>query len=53
MQGFLAENGEIVSEDCAPYAGDKFGFSCKKYQHCKGRARIKKSYVLKNIRYLH
>ena len=46
FQGFLAENGEIVSEDCAPYAGDKG--SCKKYSSCKGRARIKKSYALKN-----
>ena len=47
FHGFLAENGEIVSEECAPYGGTK-GRPCKGYQSCPGIARVKSSYTLKN-----
>ena len=47
FQGFLAENGEIVSEECAPYTG-KSGRSCKGYEGCPGIARVTNSYTLKN-----
>ena len=47
FQGFMAENGEIVSEECAPYGG-KRGKPCKGYENCPGIAWVKNSYTLKN-----
>ena len=47
MHGWLAENGEIVSDECAPYAIEG-GATCRSLSSCKGVARVSKSYGLKD-----
>jgi len=47
FHGFFFENGAMVSEECAPYTG-KNGSSCKSFSHCKGIARVSRTYQLKN-----
>ena len=46
MDGFLAETGGIVSEECAPYLAKTKGHSCSDYSSCPTVAKVKKSYQL-------
>jgi hypothetical protein len=48
MHGYLAENGYIVTEECAPYVFHTKGLSCSSFSSCPGYARVSKSYELKN-----
>jgi len=32
FHGYLAENGHLVSEQCAPYEGRTKGVTCSKYK---------------------
>lgn len=43
---FLAENGHVVSEECAPYQSKTKGDSCKNYESCKPIAKVQKSYLV-------
>ena len=43
---FLAENGHVVSEECAPYMSKTKGDSCKNYETCKPIAKVQKSYLV-------
>ena len=44
--GYLAENGYLVSEKCAPYKAKTKGDHCKTYESCKPAARVQKSYFI-------
>ena len=46
FHGYLAENGYMVSEECAPYLGRTKGESCGKYEKCKPIADVKESYFI-------
>lgn len=46
FNGFFAENGHLVSEDCAPYHARTKGESCSNYKHCPAVAKINKSYYV-------
>jgi len=48
LHAFLAENGEMVSEDCAPYLGKEGKKKCRAYRHCPGIAKIKNTWALTN-----
>lgn len=48
MNGFFAENGGLVSENCAPYQATTKGLSCANFASCPVLARVKNSYILKN-----
>lgn len=41
FHGFLAENGYMVSEKCAPYKAKTKNDHCKNYEHCKPIAKVK------------
>jgi len=43
---FLAENGHMVSEECAPYQSKTRGDTCKNYETCPPVARVKQSYLV-------
>lgn len=46
---FLAENGHLVSEECAPYINtdqNKTKSNCKNYEKCKPIANVKQSYFV-------
>lgn len=43
---FLAENGHMVSEECAPYREKTKGDSCKNYIQCDPIAKVEKSYFV-------
>ena len=43
FNGFLMENGHMVSEECAPYMGKTAGQQCSNYKDCPALARIKSS----------
>jgi len=46
FNGYLAENGHLVSEECAPYRGSTSGDSCKNYASCKPIAKVEDSYYI-------
>ena len=46
FNGYLAENGHLVSEQCAPYRGSTNGDSCKNYSQCPAIAKVESSYYL-------
>lgn len=43
---FLAENGHMVHEDCAPYQGKTKGDNCKNYEQCPPVAKVAQSYLV-------
>lgn len=46
FHGFLAENGYLVSEKCAPYKAKTKDDKCSNYKHCEPIAKVKKSYFV-------
>lgn len=40
FHGFLAENGYLVTEECAPYKGRTKGDSCGNYAQCEPHSKI-------------
>lgn len=46
FNGYLAESGHLVSEDCGPYKGTTNADSCKFYEKCDPVAKVEKSYFL-------
>jgi hypothetical protein len=44
--GYLSENGQMVTEKCAPYVAKTKGLTCGKYKDCKAAARIHESYFI-------
>ena len=46
MDGYLAETGGVVAEDCAPYLAQTRGKKCSDYSNCPTIAKVKKSYKL-------
>jgi hypothetical protein len=46
FHGYLAENGHLVDETCAPYLGKTKGETCSKYSQCKPISRVQKSYFV-------
>ena len=43
---FLAENGHLVTEDCAPYKASTKSDKCKNYSKCDPVSKISKSYLV-------
>lgn len=46
FNGFFAENGHLVSEQCAPYKGTTRGDKCGNYAACPAVARVEDSYYI-------
>lgn len=46
FHGFLAENGHMVSEQCAPYLAKTKGAACGHYANCTAEATVLKSYFV-------
>mmetsp|Transcript_10636 Transcript_10636/g.17872 ORF Transcript_10636/g.17872 Transcript_10636/m.17872 type:complete len:122 (-) Transcript_10636:316-681(-) len=46
FHAYFAENGYLVSEECAPYQASTVGVKCSQYQQCKPEAKVSKSYDL-------
>lgn len=46
FNGFLAENGHFVTEECGPYRGTTNGDSCKFYEKCPAIAKLDNSYFI-------
>ncbi len=46
MNGFFAENGALVGEDCAKDMGTTAGSPCSKFASCKPEAKVSESYFL-------
>lgn len=46
FNGFLAENGHFVTEECGPYRGTTNGDSCKYYEKCPAIAKLDNSYFI-------
>lgn len=46
FHGYLAENGYLVSEKCAPYKSKTKGDRCSKYAKCKPISKITESYFI-------
>jgi hypothetical protein len=46
FHGYLAENGYMVSEKCAPYLAKTKGDKCGHYNACKPIAKIRESYFI-------
>jgi hypothetical protein len=46
FHGYLAENGHLVDEQCAPYLGKTKGETCAKYEKCKPIATIQDSFFI-------
>lgn len=44
LNALFAENGHLVTEDCAPYLGVTLGQTCNNYEKCAGVARVKSTY---------
>lgn len=44
FHAYFAQNGHMVSEECAPYLASTKGQSCGQYSHCNPEARVSKSY---------
>ena len=47
FNGYLAENGHLVTEECGPYRGSTNGDSCKFYEKCAPAAKVDESYFIK------
>ena len=46
FHGFLAENGHMVTEECAPYAHSTKFNKCSDFSHCPKHSKINKSYYV-------
>lgn len=46
FHGFLAENGHLVTEDCAPYIGKTKGDRCSNYEKCEPHSKIQSTYFI-------
>lgn len=46
FHGYLAENGFMASEQCAPYQAKTKGMSCGQYKDCKPISKIQESYFI-------
>jgi len=46
FHGYLAENGHLVDEQCAPYLGKTKGETCSKYSQCKKISKVEESYFI-------
>ena len=46
FHGFLAENGHMVSEQCAPYKAETKGHNCTEYTNCTAEAKVLDSYSI-------
>lgn len=44
FQAYFAQNGHMVSEECAPYTASTKGGECAKFASCKPEARVVKTY---------
>jgi hypothetical protein len=44
FHGYMAENGHLVSEECAPYKGSTRGDKCSNYSECPPIAKVTDSY---------
>jgi hypothetical protein len=40
FHGFFAENGYLVTDDCAPYLAHTKGDSCNNYEKCEPHSKI-------------
>lgn len=52
FHGFLAENGHMASEQCAPYKARTKDDKCSNYSHCPKVAKVKSSYYVGGYNYL-
>lgn len=52
FHGFMAENGHLVSETCAPYKARTKNDKCSNYSHCPKVAKVTKSYYVGGYNYL-
>jgi hypothetical protein len=43
FHGFMAENGYLVTDECAPYKGKTKGDSCSNYAECQPHSKIQKT----------
>lgn len=46
MNGYFAENGALVGEECGKYLGTTAGSPCSGFASCKPVARVEDSYFL-------
>jgi cathepsin C len=46
FHGFMAENGYLVTEECAPYKMKTKGQSCSIYQQCEPHSKVRKTYFV-------
>ena len=46
FDGYLAENGHLTTEKCAPYKARTKDDQCGNYKQCPAYAKVKKSYYL-------
>ena len=46
MNGYFAENGALINEECGQYMGTTAGSKCSKFSNCKAEARVEESYFL-------
>lgn len=46
FHGYMAENGHMVSEQCAPYRAMTKGIACGDYKGCNTEAKISKTYFI-------
>ena len=46
FNGYLAENGYLVSEKCAPYIKRTKGVKCSQYEACEPVAKVQSSYFM-------
>ena len=51
FHGFFAEQGHMVTEECAPYKAKTKGSSCANYKHCPAVAKVKKSYYVNDYNF--
>lgn len=52
FHGFLAENGHMVTEECAPYAHSTKLNKCSDFSHCEKHAKINKSYYVGSYNFM-
>lgn len=46
FNGYLAQNGHLISEQCGPYKGTTKGDSCHHYENCEPVAKVTDSYFV-------
>jgi len=46
FHGFFAENGHLVTEECAPYLGKTKGDKCANYEKCEPHSKIVNTYFI-------